>query len=126
MNIFEQAAKLKIRFNFRGVISIEDLYDLSLEELNILYMQINKKLKEQTDEGLLREARSNKYTESLQLQLDLLKHIFDEKEAAMQAIKAEKLRKDKKARIMEIISNKQDQELLNKPTEELMKMLDEL
>lgn len=126
MNIFEQAAKQKIRFNFKGLILVEDLYDLSLEDLNDLYIRINHDLKEDSAEGLLETTEKSEKFSTLRLKLELIKHIFQQKKDFIQNQKDEKIRKEKKQKIMELIAGKQDQALQEKSEEELMKMLEDL
>ena len=52
INIFEYAAKNAIRFNFRGNITTEDLYNLRLDELDAVYKDLNRTRKAQTEESL--------------------------------------------------------------------------
>lgn len=126
MNIFERAAREKIRFDYLGIIQTEDLWDLKIEQLDDLYRQINSNLKDQSGEGLIKDESVSEYASLLQLQVDLVRHVFEAKLELMKTARNEKLRQEKKKRIMEIIANKQDQELMDKPTEDLMKMLNEM
>jgi hypothetical protein len=126
MNIFEQAAKTKLRINYKGLITAEDLYDLTMNELNEIYITTNKVLKDMSSEGLISEPDASKGTEGLQLILDLVKHVFKDKENAMKAKQDEAARKEKKRRIMEIIADKEDASLMRKSKTDLLKMLEDL
>ena len=53
MNIFERATRMSLRFNFKGLISVEDLWDLSLQDLDSIYKILNSKLKQSSEESLL-------------------------------------------------------------------------
>ena len=126
MNIFERAAKEKVRFEFRGVITTEDLWDLSLWNLDAIFKEINTVLKEQSGEGLIKNTTQNTFRESLQLQADLVRHVFEEKQKMANDAEAKKLRQEKKKRIMEIITDKQDETLASKSVAELKEMLDDM
>lgn len=124
MNIFEFATRNKVRFPFKGMISVEDLWDLSLTNLDSIYKILNKQVKQSEEESLL-NTKANVDTE-LEVQIAIVKHIvsvkLEEKEIAEKAF-AKKVQKQK---IMSIIATKEDQELQNSSIDELKKMLDEL
>ena len=126
MNIFERAARERVRFNYMGSMMTEDLWDLSIEHLDDLYRKINVDLKDQSGESLIKNADINDFASALQLQADLVRYVFGIKQELAKANQNEKVRQEKKKRIMELIANKQDQALSDMPTEELMKMLDEM
>lgn len=44
--MFEKASRIKLRYSTnRGVLSVEDLWDLSLEQLDPIAINLNKSLK---------------------------------------------------------------------------------
>ena len=51
--MFETAVRTKMRFPFKGVVSVEDLWDLSVENLDTVYKTLNSELKKATEESLL-------------------------------------------------------------------------
>jgi len=126
MDIFERAAKEKIRFSFRGLIATEDLWDLSMGDLDVLFKEINIILKEQSGEGLIKDTSKSIISEALQLQIDLVRHVFEAKQKMANEAKAKILRMEKKKRIMEIITDKQDETLASKSVAELKEMLDDM
>ena len=73
MNIFEKATKMKLRFEFRGLLSTEDLWDLNLELLDQLYKTLIKKKKSSDDESLLNVK--TKEDDIIDLQIEIVKHI---------------------------------------------------
>ena len=122
--MFEKAARLKLRFPFKGTISTEDLWDLPVEDLDVVYTTINHSLKAIKDEGLLKKKDAN--VAVMELQLAIVKRVYEVKtEEAEQKI-AEKERRAKKRRIEELIAKKQDSELEGKTLEELQSMRDAL
>ncbi|MFW6016827.1 MAG: hypothetical protein ACOCRK_10350 [bacterium] len=124
MNIFETASKKKFRFNFRGIISTEDLWDLSLEQLDFIFKDLNSQLKETQEESLM-ETKS-KAESDLETKIKIVKHVFDAKLKAKEAREKAAETKAKKQRIMEIINKKKEENLENKEIEELQEMLNEL
>ena len=48
MNIFERAVREKTRFNYKGLISVEDLWDLSLEKLDAIWCELEAELEKIT------------------------------------------------------------------------------
>jgi len=124
VNIFEVANSKKFRFNFKGLISTEDLFDLSVKDLDSIFKTLNSQLKQTREESLL-EVKSTE-DQILDIKINIVKHIFNLKqEEEAKRIKA-KENKEKKQKLMEILANKEDQDLLNKSKEDIQKMLDEL
>lgn len=123
-NIFEYAAKNKIRFPFKGYITTEDLFDLSLENLDIVFKTLNKQVKQVNEESLLDTKTSE--DEELDVKIQIVKYVFAMKTDEKNARLAAKERKEQKQKILEIMANKQNEALQNKSIDELQKMLDEL
>lgn len=123
-NIFEFASRNKVRFPFKGMISVEDLWDLSLTNLDLIYKTLNKQVKQSEEESLL-STKASVDTE-LEVQIAIVKHIVSvkltEKEAAEKAF----AKKAQKQKIMSIIATKENEELQNSSIDDLKKMLDEL
>ena len=122
--MFEFATRSKMRFPFKGQISVEDLWDLRAEDLDTVFKTLNKQIKQTKEESLL----ATKTTEDtiLDTKIAIVKYIFDVKVQETNTRLLEKERKEKKQKIMSILATKQEQELQNKSVEELQKMLDEI
>jgi len=124
LNIFEVATRNGFRFQFKGMISVEDLWNLSVKELDSVFKTLNSQLKEAKEESLL-EAKTKQDTE-LDIKIQIVKYIVktkqDEENVRLQA----KEQKAKKQKIMEILANKEDESYNNMSKEELTKMLSEL
>ena len=58
MNIFEMATRNKFRFPYKGLISVEDLWDLSHVQLDSIYKNLNKEIKQTQEESLLSAKNS--------------------------------------------------------------------
>lgn len=123
-NIFEVAAREKYRFPFNGSISVEDLYDLTVRQLDSIYKTLNVEVKKADEDSLL-EVKTP-IAEELDNKINIIKYVVSYKLAAVEkAQKAEEIAQ-KKQRIMELISDKQDEELKSKSTEELEELLKSL
>lgn len=120
---FEFASRNKLRFNYRGVITVEDLWDLGVRELDHIYKGLMSEKKETETESLIEKQTENTILET---KIELVKYVFNTKveEAEAMAKKAENAAK--KQKILAILARKQDAELENKSTEELEKLIEEL
>jgi len=123
-NMFEVATREKMRFPFKGTISVEDLWDLSVQNLDKVFKTLNSQRKEAQEESLL-NAKSSE-DEVLDTQIAIVKYIFDVKldEQATRVKAAEN--KEKKQKIMALMAKKDDEAMENMSKEELQKLLDEL
>lgn len=123
-NIFEYATRNKIRFSFKGMISVEDLWDLSLTNLDSIYKTLNKQIKQTEEESLL--ATKTSVDTELEVQIAIVKHIvsvkLEEKETREKAV----AKNAQKQKIMAIIASKEDEALQNSSVDDLRKMLEEL
>ena len=122
--MFEIAICNKFRFPFRGLISIEDLYDLSVTNLDSIFKTLNSQLKQSKEESLL-EVKTQQDQE-LDIKINIVKHIFNVKQEEEQLRLMERENKEKKQMLMRVLKSKQDQDLLDKSAEDIQKMIDEL
>lgn len=123
-NIFEVASRAKTRFTYKGIISVDDLWDLSVQELDKIFRFYNSALKSEKEESLL--GPKGKVTSDLELKVALVRHVVEVKLAEAAARQLTSERASKKRRILEILARKQDDALTAKTEEELKKMLDEI
>ena len=119
-NLFEMATRKKFRFPFRGQISVEDLWDLSVQNLDTVFKALNAESKQVKEESLL----ATKSTEDaiLDAKIAIVKHIVNVKlEEANQRTKDNEKREQKR-RLLELIADKEDEALQGKSIEELKAM----
>lgn len=122
--MFEVATRKKFRFPFKGSISVEDLWDLSLQQLDSIFKTLNSQQKQAKEESLL--AVRTAEDEDLALKIEIIKHIVFVKQAEVnEAVRAKEV-KDQREKIMAILADKQDQDLRSKSPEELQAMLNQL
>jgi hypothetical protein len=122
--LFERAVRQKLRFNFRGQMTTEDLWDLSVEHLDAIYQGLRSEQKETCEESLIKQP--TRATSRLSLQIDIVKHIVEVKleEAELRKSRAEnKLRKD---RITAVLAERQDEKFKSMSEEDLQKELESL
>ena len=121
VDLFKIAAKRKYRWNFKGSISVEDLFDLDVRDLDTIYKNLNKEKKVTSEESLLNTI--SKEDKVLENKIEIIKVIVNDK-----LVEAEKNRriadqKLKNQRILEIMADKEDAALKDKSIDELKAML---
>lgn len=120
-NMFEIATRNKFRFPFKGVISTEDLWDLSVESLDNVFKTLNSEMKKTKEESLL--STKSKDDEVPELKIEIVKHIVAVKQEEKEARERKFLDRERNQKIMSIIAAKQDEQLHNMSVEELQKLL---
>ena len=122
--MFEKATRKKLRFpTTNGMLSVEDLWDLSLTQLDKLAVSLNRQIKEVGEESFI---SNKKVPENVQLSFDIVKHVIAVKIAEADAKKIAAERKAKRDKLMEIIEQKQNETDLGKSIDDLRKELAEL
>ena len=124
MNMFENAVRSKFRFSYKGLVSVEDLWDLNLEDLDSVFKQLNSKVKQANEESLLNKKSAE--DEVLESKIEIVKYIVGVKLAEDEARKLAKSKREQKQKILSIMAEKQDAALQGKSLEDLQKMLDDL
>lgn len=107
--MFEKASRLKLRFNHRGVCTTEDLWDLSIEDLDSMYISINKSLKEAEGESLLKKT-SVTY-DALKLKIDVITHIVRTKQEEYNNAENDIIKKQRKGFLLRMKNEKENASL---------------
>lgn len=123
MSMFEIATRKKYRFPFRGLISTEDLWDLTLEQLDTVYKTLNKQVQTEEETSLMTQSTTDETTLNM---IEIVKHIFTTKQEEANARKMAAKNAEKKKRILEVIAQKQDESLMKMSVADLQKLADEL
>lgn len=123
-NLFEIATRNRYRFNYKGVMTVEDLWPLRVEDLDAIFKMLNRQKKTADEDSLLTTKTAE--DQDLANKIDIVKYIVSVKlaEAAERVSAAEK--KAQRDKILEIVAKKKDQALEDMGIDELMKKLDEL
>lgn len=122
--MFEIATRTKMRFPFKGLISVEDLWDLNVRDLDSVFKTLNASVKRTQEESLL--ATKSEEDKTLMTQIEIVKYIVGVKLAEAEAIQNAKELSERKQKLMELIAAKQDEDLRGKSVDELKAMLNEL
>jgi hypothetical protein len=122
MDIFKIASKEKLRVQTsKGLLSVEQLWDLSEQDLDVLAVQLEEQYNESGKKSfLVKRSVKDKTTKlKLDLVLEILYTKVEERQVAEQ--KAEDKAHNKK--ILELIAEKQDESLKGKSVKQLEAML---
>ena len=120
-DLFKVAVKKKYRFNYRGLISVEDLWDLSVEDLDKIFKSLKSQQRNASEESLLQAV--SKEDKELNNKIEIIKTIVADKLAASDRAKKAAAQRMQNQRILEIMADKQDAALKEKSVEELQAML---
>lgn len=122
MENFKLASQQKLRFQTnRGLLSSEQLWDLSLEELDTLAVSLEIEHKQSAKKSFLVKTSIKDKTAKLRfdLVLDVLNTVVAEQEAAAEALEI----KEHNKKIITLIAEKQDESLKGKSIKQLEAML---
>lgn len=125
MNAWIECLKNKYRFEFKGLIGVEDLFDLKLEDLDLIYRNLKNEEKDLQGDSLLDTAKNPKVGE-IQVKIDVVKAVFDIKQTDIKNAEKALANKAQKEKILAIIEDKENQELSEKSIEELKEIYSNL
>lgn len=123
--MFEKASRLKLRFNHKGLCSVEDLWDMPLPVLDAVFRELNKEIHKREQEESLLQTQS-KEDELIALKISIVRHVFTTRTQEAQARAAEADRAERKQALLRIIAEKKDTDLRGKSIEELTAMVNQL
>ena len=120
--MYKEAGQLKLRFQTnRGLLSVEQLWDLSLSELDSLAVALKKEHKESGKESFL--VKKSSKDEIAKLRFDLALDVLNTKAKEVEQTTLAKENKEHNEKILALISEKQEGELKGKSVDELKAML---
>lgn len=132
-DLFIKAAKNKFRFPAvigGNGITVEDLFQLPLTgnsglNLDQVAREVNRQLKEQTEESFVQVRKSATKT-LLENKLDIVKTVIQIKQDDLDRASKNAERAAKRLKLMEAIDNADNRELQSASKEELLKQLEAL
>jgi len=122
--MFEKATRMKLRFDFHGSISVEDLWDLHVLDLDVIFKKLNAESRTQKEESLL-EVESPE-EEIVALKIGIVKRIVSVKLQEQMDREQAAERRARKEKLMSILEEKQDAQLLELDMDALQKLIEEL
>lgn len=119
--LFILAARKKYRYQYKGTLTTEDLWDLPVESLDAIYKNLNAELKKQNseEESLLSGNKKTGYVTTIENQIKIVKHIVSVKLVEAEKRKKAAAAKKEKERLMEVLARKQDAKIEGMSEEEL-------
>ena len=123
--MFEEAVRNKYRFSATiGMLNVEDLWDLSVEHLDVVYKRLKSELKKVEEESLLNTATDS--DKEVQHKIDIVKYVFDTKIAEKEARVQSREKAARKQYLLSLLKEKQSDEYKGKSVEELQQLIDQL
>lgn len=122
MENYKQATQQKLRFQtVKGALSTEQLWDLSLEDLDALAVSLEAQHKESGKKSFL--VTKSEKDKTAKLRFDVVLDILTTKVEEMQALTEAQQDKEHNERIISLIAEKQDESLKGKSIKQLEAML---
>lgn len=123
-NLFEMATRSKIRFpSTKGELSVEDLWDLSDKDLDVVYKNLKDQEVKSSEESLLDDANVDP---KLTAAIGIVKYIFTTKRNERLAEKERINKKLTQRKYIDALSKKQDEAIEKMSEAELRAMIDSL
>lgn len=120
--MLEYIIRNKIRFESgKGLLSIEDLWDLPLTKLNEIAVALYKKVQEAGEINFL--DRTNPENKETQIKFEAVRSIMETKKTENAAKLAATKKKEEKQKLMALLEEKKDENLRNLSEEELQQKL---
>lgn len=122
MSIFKQASQQKLRIQTgRGPLTVEQLWDLPVEELDVLAVSLDEEHKNSKGKSFLTKVSVKDKT--VKLKFDIVLEILNTKVEENNALTETKENKAHNEKILALIADKEQDELKGKSVAELQKML---
>ena len=133
MSMFEIATRKKIRFNSpKGQLTCEQLWDVPLRgmtdfNLDVLARLANKEMQETSEVSFVdNKPEDSKAAVLASLRFDIIKHVIATKLEEEEQRKKRAENKAKKARLVELLAKREDEELEGLTKKQIMKQIYEL
>lgn len=123
-NLFEMATRSKMRFpSTKGELSVEDLWDLSDKDLDVVYKNLKDQEVKSSEESLLDDANVDP---KLTAAIGIVRYIFTTKRNEKLAEKERINKKLTQQKYIDALSKKEDEAIEKMSEAELRAMIDSL
>lgn len=123
--MYKKALRTKLRFSTtKGKLTTEDLFDLSLIDLNNLAIALDKKLSETPRKSFISDITPD--TQEDELRFNIVKDVITLKLAERNAAQNAKAKAAEKAQLLEVLHRKKNEALENLSVAEIEAKLAEL
>ncbi|QYC52555.1 hypothetical protein [Salmonella phage SSBI34] len=129
MSIFEKASRAKLRFETqRGLITVEDLWQLPLKgnnvSLNSIAVSVDKQIKAAGEKSFVDDKTS--VDERLELAMEIVKHVIKVRKEEIAKQQEETAKRQKREALLQQLADAEARELQKLTPEEIRKQLAEL
>jgi len=122
MENFKECSRRKLRFKTAsGLLSVEQLWDLHLEQLDVLAVSLEKDVNEAPKKSFL--VKTSNEDKIAKLKFDIVLDVLNTRIKERDEYLEQKANKEQNEKILSLISEKQDESLKGKSIEELKAML---
>ena len=123
--MFIKASRLKLKVQTpKGNLPVDDLWELTLTQLNAIAKDLKRQLNETQEEDFLEEKTPE--DELIKLRFDIVLYILNTKKAEKKAQEESVVLKAEREQILALMADKKAESLKNLSEEDLQKKLDEI
>lgn len=120
--MYKEASQLKLRVQTnKGLLSIEQLWDLSIEELDVLAVRLETEYKLSGKKSFI--VKKSPKDKEIKLKFDIVLDILTSKVDEQDLLTNAREIKEHNQKVLTLIAEKQDEELKSKSVAELEKLL---
>ncbi len=125
MDNFKLASRQKLRVQTsRGLLPVENLWDLDLPELDALAVSLETEHEQSGKKSFLRKTKASEKDKTAKLKFDVVLDILTTKAEEAQAATEAAERKEKNRKLLTLIAEKNDDSLKKKTVRQLEAMLE--
>ncbi len=123
--MFEKATRMKLRIaTGKGNLSVEDLWDLNLAQLNEVAKGLNRRVKELGEEDFLKVEKKEETV--TRFSFDIVLHILNTKKKEAEEAVSLKAKKEERQKLLDALAAKKEAGIANLSEEEIKAKLAEL